>query len=62
MKITFLDVNTVGKLAEIENFKKLGEVDIYMTTKPNETLKRIKNSDIIITNKVTVSLLFVFCI
>jgi glycerate dehydrogenase len=52
MKITFLDVKTVGRLAELENLEKLGEVDIYMTTKPNETFRRIKDSDIVITNKV----------
>lgn len=54
MKITFLDVKTVGKLSEIEPIKELGELEIYQTTKPSETLKRIKDSEVVITNKVVI--------
>ena len=54
MKITFLDAKTVGKLSEIERLKELGELEVYQTTQPSETLKRIKDSDVVITNKVLI--------
>jgi lactate dehydrogenase-like 2-hydroxyacid dehydrogenase len=54
MKITFLDFKTCGDLPEIEDLKKFGELVLFNTTKPGETLKRIKDSDVVITNKVLI--------
>jgi glycerate dehydrogenase len=53
MKITFLDALTLGN-ANLQNFNHLGEVKIHQTTSKEQTLSRIKNSDIIMTNKVVI--------
>lgn len=54
MKIVFLDRKTLGYDINIDRFEQLGQVTIYETTKPSETLKRIQNMDIVITNKVVI--------
>jgi len=53
MKIVFLDALTLGDV-DFDKFKELGEVVIYQTTKENETLNRVKNADIVVTNKVII--------
>ncbi|WP_456479074.1 D-2-hydroxyacid dehydrogenase [Nautilia sp.] len=53
MKIVFLDALTLGDV-DFERFEKLGHVEVYKTTKPSETLKRVKNADIAVTNKVVI--------
>jgi glycerate dehydrogenase len=53
MKIVFLDALTLGDI-NFEKFKELGEVLIYQTTSYNETLERIKDADIVVTNKVVI--------
>lgn len=53
MKIVFLDALTLGDI-NFEKFKELGEVVIYQTTSYNETLERIKDADIVVTNKVVI--------
>ena len=53
MKIVFLDALTLGDV-DFERFKSLGEVEIHQTTSKNETLERIKNADIVVTNKVVI--------
>lgn len=55
MKIVFLDRSTLGEDISIEKFKTIGEVITYDITLPHETLNRIKNADIIVTNKVVIS-------
>src|SRR5687768_6268476 len=54
MKITFLDGKTVGDLKEIEDLEKFGKLEVFQTTRPDQVIKRIKGSEIIITNKVIV--------
>ena len=54
MKIVFLDRKTLGKDINLDRFNTLGDVTIFETTKDNETLNRVQNSDIIITNKVVI--------
>lgn len=54
MKIVLLDAKTLGVDINIEPIKKYGELTIYETTNENQTLDRIKDSDIIITNKVVI--------
>ncbi len=51
MKIVFLDSKTLGEDISLEKFKTLGEVTIYETTKPEETLQRVKECDVVVTNK-----------
>ncbi len=53
-KIVILDGATIGKdidLSQIENF---GEVIFYETSNCEQTIDRIKNADIVITNKVVI--------
>lgn len=53
MKIVILDAKTFGD-SDLSGFDALGEVVIYQTTTPNEVAKRIKNADVIVTNKVVI--------
>lgn len=52
MKIVFLDAKTVGDVPNLEDLEKLGETTVYQITSPVETEERIKDADIVITNKV----------
>ncbi|GAB6074927.1 D-2-hydroxyacid dehydrogenase [Nautilia lithotrophica] len=53
MNIVFLDALTLGDV-DFEKFKKFGSVKIYQTTKPSQTLERVKEADIVVTNKVVI--------
>jgi len=53
MNIVFLDALTLGDV-DFERFRKFGNVQIYQTTKPSETIERVKNADIVVTNKVVI--------
>ena len=55
MNIAFLDRKTLGDDITIEQFDTLGSVTVYDVTKPNETLQRVQNIDVIITNKVVIN-------
>ena len=54
MKIVFLDRSTLGNDVCIDALNDIGDVITYDTTKANETLKRVKDADIVITNKVVI--------
>jgi glycerate dehydrogenase len=54
MKITFLDSSTLGDDISLSRFEELAEVDIYETTRSDETLERVKDADIVVTNKVVI--------
>jgi len=51
LKIVVLDAKTLGNLSW-EVLKQFGEVEIYPTTQPSQTKERIKDAEIVITNKV----------
>ncbi len=53
MKIVFLDALTLGDV-DFDRFRNLGEVVIYQTTSKDETLSRVKDADIVVTNKVVI--------
>jgi lactate dehydrogenase-like 2-hydroxyacid dehydrogenase len=55
MKIVFLDAKTLGKDISLDKFNDLGEATIYETTKPTQTLTRVKDADVVITNKVVIN-------
>lgn len=55
MKIVFLDRSTLGSDISIEKFNALGEVISYDITTSQQTLERVKDADIVITNKVVIS-------
>jgi len=52
IKICFLDAKTLGIDADLSGLSEFGDVVIYNTTKPDEVAERIKEQDIVISNKV----------
>ncbi len=54
MKIVLLDTLTFGDTA-LEGFDALGTVERYPTTTPEQTLQRIIDAEVIVTNKVVIS-------
>jgi len=54
MKIVFLDRKTLGDDINLEQFDTLGEVTYYDFTKPDEVLQRVKDADVVVTNKAIV--------
>ncbi|RUM49425.1 MAG: D-2-hydroxyacid dehydrogenase [Hydrogenothermus sp.] len=54
MKQAILDAKTLGSDIDLSGFSQFGEVEIFQTTKPEETLERVKDKDIVITNKVVI--------
>lgn len=54
MKIVFLDKKTLGEDISLKPFDALGEVVTYETTSSQETLTRVQDADIVITNKVII--------
>ncbi|NPA63807.1 MAG: D-2-hydroxyacid dehydrogenase [Epsilonproteobacteria bacterium] len=53
MKIVILDAKTLGDV-DFSVFDRFGEVVLYPTTSPEETIERIKDADIVVTNKVVI--------
>ena len=54
MKIVLLDTLTFGD-TDLGGFDAFGEVAVYETTSPEQTLSRIANADVIVTNKVVIT-------
>ncbi|MCF6242247.1 MAG: D-2-hydroxyacid dehydrogenase [Bacteroidales bacterium] len=54
MNIVLLDADTLGNDLNINEIEKFGTLKVYQITKPEETIERISNADIIITNKVII--------
>ena len=54
MKLVFLDTKTLGTDINLDGFNKFGEVIKYETTSKEQTLNRVKDADIVITNKVVI--------
>ncbi len=52
MNICILDAKTLGDDVDLSIFNKFGNVAVYKTTAPDETLERVKDMDIVISNKV----------
>ena len=55
MKIVILDRATLGFDIDMSIFETLGEVESYDVTNETQTINRVKNADIVITNKVVIS-------
>lgn len=55
MKIVFLDTKTLGKDISLEKFNELGQITKYETTNQTNILSRVKDADIVITNKVLIT-------
>ena len=54
MKIVILDRATLGSDMDVSVFDTLGDVTSYDITLPSETKHRVKDADIVITNKVVI--------
>ena len=54
MKIVLLDALTFGE-TDLSDFNNLGEVEIFQTTSSEQTLTRITNADVIVSNKVVIT-------
>lgn len=54
-KICILDAITLGEDADLSIFDRFGQVSIYPTSTPEEVVGRIKDQDIVITNKVVLN-------
>ncbi len=52
MKLVFLDVKTMGEIPNLNLLERYGQVTYYQTTRPEQTLERVQDADIVITNKV----------
>jgi len=52
MKLVLLDAKTLGDDLDLTPLERFGKLVIYPTTSKDETLERIRDADIVITNKV----------
>lgn len=52
MNLVFLDTKTVGNIPNLNLLDTFGKVTYYETTTPQQTLERVREADIVITNKV----------
>lgn len=55
MKIVFLDAKTLGDDIDLSGFDALGEVTRYNFTTPEEAPERVKDTDVLIINKVPIN-------
>ena len=54
MKIVILDKKTLGDDIDLSEFESFGEVKMYESTKKEQTQERVKDADIVVTNKVVI--------
>ncbi len=54
MKIVILDALTYGD-TPLAGFESLGDVAVYQTTSADETIERVREAEVIVTNKVVIS-------
>lgn len=54
MKIVFLDRKTLGDDITLNQFEAYGDIETFESTSKNQTISRIKNAAIVITNKVVI--------
>ncbi|WP_010251335.1 D-2-hydroxyacid dehydrogenase [Acetivibrio cellulolyticus] len=55
LRICFLDAKTLGSDANLSGLAEFGDISIYNTTKSEDVIDRIKDQDIVITNKVVLN-------
>ena len=54
-ELVFLDKSTVGEVPNLARLGDFGNLTLHETTSPEEVMERIKDAEIIITNKVVIS-------
>ena len=52
MKITVLDANTLGEDIDVSRISSVGDLTVYSFTSQNDVTERIKDSDIVVLNKI----------
>lgn len=52
MKVVFLETDTLGDDVDLSHFNRLGEVIKYSSSEPTQNADRIKDAEVVITNKV----------
>ena len=52
MKLVVLDAETLGEDLDLSPLKRFGELNVYPRTSADETAERIRNAEVVITNKV----------
>jgi len=54
VKIVFLDRKTLGDDISLDQFDKYGDIEVFNITKPEQTLDRVKDAIVVVTNKVVI--------
>jgi lactate dehydrogenase-like 2-hydroxyacid dehydrogenase len=54
IQIVFLDKSTIGNVPNLKRFEEFGSVTLYETTSSGEVIGRVRQAEIIITNKVII--------
>ena len=52
MKIVILDAKTLGADVSLSRFEDFGVLRIYETTSIEQTVERVRDADVVLTNKV----------
>jgi|LGOV01.1.fsa_nt_gb glycerate dehydrogenase len=52
MNIVILDASTLGKVSNLQKLESFGSITSFGATKPEQTVERSRNADIVLTNKV----------
>jgi glycerate dehydrogenase len=55
MEIVFLDKKTVGEVSNFTLLHKLGNIEVYDHTEPDDVVQRAEGKEVIITNKVLIT-------
>jgi lactate dehydrogenase-like 2-hydroxyacid dehydrogenase len=55
LQITLLDGDTLGNVPNLDRIREYGELTVYGATAPDQTLGRLRDSDIAISNKVMIN-------
>lgn len=54
MKIVFLDRKTLGDDITLDQFKQYGDIETFESTSKEQTISRVANANIVVTNKVVI--------
>lgn len=55
MKIVFMETDTLGTDVDLSSFDKLGEVEKYPLSAPDQYVERIKDAEVLIVNKIPIN-------
>lgn len=55
LNIVILDRIALGEDMDLSRLNEFGKVTVYQTTEPNQVIERLKDADVVLTNKVTIN-------